>query len=276
MERARRAISTARRRQVTIDPRKGGTVDHHARPGDPADSAADGHEVRQARADPERAALEVLGTAMHLGAHVLLPEGLDTHPDARYPLFIYHGHFPPTRRTGARRRRIRTWSPTTRERFSSRATTASSRSTRYAVLQGLDRRRTSRACCVIEIQHANPFYDDSYAVNSANIGPYGDAIVKELMPYIEKTYRGIGAGLGALHVRRLDRRLGSDGRAGVLSRRLQRRLDRLPGSDRLPRLHRRQHLQGQERVLRSTTPWKKTPRPGLRNYLGHVARRSRR
>ena len=29
---------------------------------------------------------------------------------------------------------------------------------------------------VLQIQHANPFYDDSYAVNSANVGPYGDAI----------------------------------------------------------------------------------------------------
>ena len=27
---------------------------------------------------------------MHLGANVLLPEGWDTHPDARYPLFINH------------------------------------------------------------------------------------------------------------------------------------------------------------------------------------------
>ena len=33
---------------------------------------------------------------------------------------------------------------------------------------------------VIEIQHPTPYYDDSYAVNSASMGPYGDAIVKEL------------------------------------------------------------------------------------------------
>jgi hypothetical protein len=31
-------------------------------------------------------------------------------------------------------------------------------------------------------------------VNSANIGPYGDAITYELIPYLEKKYRGIGAG----------------------------------------------------------------------------------
>ena len=47
---------------------------------------------------------------------------------------------------------------------------------------------------VIEIEHANPYYDDSYAVNSANLGPYGDAINKELIPEIERRFRGIGAG----------------------------------------------------------------------------------
>ncbi|MEL6593011.1 MAG: alpha/beta hydrolase-fold protein, partial [Bacteroidota bacterium] len=46
----------------------------------------------------------------------------------------------------------------------------------------------------IEIQHANPYYDDSYAVNSANLGPYGDAITYELIPYIEEQFRGIGEG----------------------------------------------------------------------------------
>ena len=47
---------------------------------------------------------------------------------------------------------------------------------------------------VIQIQHPTPFYDDSYAVNSANAGPWGDAIVEELIPHIEKKYRGIGQG----------------------------------------------------------------------------------
>src|SRR2546428_62839 len=34
------------------------------------------------------------GHPMHLGAIVLLPSGWDTHPDARYPIVIHHGHFP--------------------------------------------------------------------------------------------------------------------------------------------------------------------------------------
>ena len=47
---------------------------------------------------------------------------------------------------------------------------------------------------IVEIQHATPYYDDSYAVNSANMGPYGDAIMYELIPEIEKQFRGIGQG----------------------------------------------------------------------------------
>ena len=31
---------------------------------------------------------------MYLGAHILLPEGFDTHQNVKYPLAIYHGHFP--------------------------------------------------------------------------------------------------------------------------------------------------------------------------------------
>jgi hypothetical protein len=45
---------------------------------------------------------------------------------------------------------------------------------------------------IVLIQHANPYYDDSYGVNSANVGPYGDAIVKELIPFVEKKFRAIG------------------------------------------------------------------------------------
>jgi hypothetical protein len=45
----------------------------------------------------------------------------------------------------------------------------------------------------IRILHPSPYYDDSYAVNSANNGPYGDAIMQELIPYLEKQFRVIAA-----------------------------------------------------------------------------------
>jgi hypothetical protein len=50
----------------------------------------------------------------------------------------------------------------------------------------------------VEIQHPCPYYDDSYAVNSANVGPYGDAIMYELIPEIERRFRGIGKGWARL------------------------------------------------------------------------------
>ncbi|MEO8449353.1 MAG: alpha/beta hydrolase-fold protein, partial [Gemmatimonadota bacterium] len=43
----------------------------------------------------------------------------------------------------------------------------------------------------IRILHPSPYYDDSYAVNSANNGPYGDAIMQELIPYLESRFRVI-------------------------------------------------------------------------------------
>jgi putative esterase len=42
---------------------------------------------------------------------------------------------------------------------------------------------------VVTFQHPNPYYDDSYAVNSVNVGPYGDALMQELIPEIEKRFR---------------------------------------------------------------------------------------
>lgn len=42
---------------------------------------------------------------------------------------------------------------------------------------------------VVTFQHPNPYYDDSYAVNSVNVGPYGDAIMQELIPAVEKRFR---------------------------------------------------------------------------------------
>ena len=42
---------------------------------------------------------------------------------------------------------------------------------------------------VVTLQHSNPYFDDSYAVNSVNVGPYGNAILQELIPEIEKRFR---------------------------------------------------------------------------------------
>ena len=44
---------------------------------------------------------------------------------------------------------------------------------------------------LVTFQHPNPYFDDSYAVNSPNLGPYGDAIMQELIPEVEKRFRVI-------------------------------------------------------------------------------------
>ena len=43
----------------------------------------------------------------------------------------------------------------------------------------------------VTFQHPTPYFDDSYAVNSVNNGPYGDALVKEMIPYLESHFRMI-------------------------------------------------------------------------------------
>jgi hypothetical protein len=120
------------------------------------------------------------GKPMYLGAIVVLPEGFDQHPNAHYPLLIHHGHFvsdfdlfdtePPSPDMKGTARK---WAEA-----------------RHRLYQDWTSGRLPKML-LLEIQHANPYYDDSYAVNSANVGPYGDAILKELIPEVEKRFRGI-------------------------------------------------------------------------------------
>jgi hypothetical protein len=133
------------------------------------------------------------GRPMHLGAHVLLPEGFDEHPDARYPLVINHGHFPYD--FGGWREQPP--DPNLKCEYSARFQLDCYNRIQQQAAYDFYKEWTGPnfpRVLIIEIQHANPYYDDSYAVNSANLGPYGDAIVRELIPYIEKKFRGIGAG----------------------------------------------------------------------------------
>lgn len=137
---------------------------------------------------------EFWGKPMYLGAHVLLPEGFDEHPEAKYPLMIYHGHFPSDFggfRTDPLDPNMDTtdYSP----RFGIYGYKKIEQQEAYSFYQQWISKNFPRFI-VIEIQHPTPYYDDSYAVNSASMGPYGDAIMKELVPEIESRFRGIGEG----------------------------------------------------------------------------------
>lgn len=133
------------------------------------------------------------GRPMHLGAHVLLPEGFDEHPEARYPLVIFHGHFPEDFAGFRTEPPDPGLKPDYSERFKISGYNRIVQQEAYDFYKKWTGPGFPRMI-IIEIQHANQFYDDSYAVNSANIGPYGDAIMRELVPHIEKKFRGIGQG----------------------------------------------------------------------------------
>jgi len=113
------------------------------------------------------------GRPVELGAVLLLPDGWDDHPKAHYPLIVYQNHF--SRGLGMA--------------FS----TVPGVGQGYKFYQDWTAGRMPRVI-ILTIQHATPYFDDSYAVNSANAGPYGDAITQELIPYAERTFRGIGQG----------------------------------------------------------------------------------
>lgn len=106
---------------------------------------------------------EFWGRPVHLGATVLLPRDYHT-SDIQYPVLYRQGHFS----LGAPLRfeeggeLFQEW---TRDDFP--------------------------RMVVVTFQHPNPYFDDSYAVNSVNVGPYGDAIMEELIPEIERRYRVI-------------------------------------------------------------------------------------
>lgn len=136
---------------------------------------------------------EFWGRPMYLGAHILLPEGFDTHQNIKYPLAIYHGHFPSDISGFSTTPPNPNLIPDTSARFNITGYNKIQEEEAYQFYKQWTGPNFPRVLA-IEIQHATPYYDDSYAVNSANMGPYGDAITYELIPEIEKQFRGIGQG----------------------------------------------------------------------------------
>ena len=133
------------------------------------------------------------GRPMFLSANVLVPEGFDEHPDAHFPLMIFEDHF------NADFGNFRTTPPDPdlkpdySERFHIAGYNRIQQEEAYNFYQQWVAPKFPRFL-VAQINHANPYYDDSYAVNSANLGPYGDAIETELIPAMEKKFRAIGQG----------------------------------------------------------------------------------
>ncbi len=136
---------------------------------------------------------EFWGRDMYLGAHILLPKGFKEHPEAEYPLMVFHGHFPSDFGGFRTTPPDPDLKPEYSERFGVEGYNIFQQKEAYDFYKRWNEPDFPRFI-IIEIQHPTPYYDDSYAVNSASQGPYGDAITYELIPYIEKEFRGIGEG----------------------------------------------------------------------------------
>ncbi len=106
---------------------------------------------------------EFWGQPMYIGANILLPKGYHENPDVYYPVYYQMGHWPGDRapmRFGEGGEIDEAWMSDDFPRM-----------------------------IVVNIRDANRYFGTSYSVNSENLGPYGDAIVKELIPYLEKNFR---------------------------------------------------------------------------------------
>jgi hypothetical protein len=108
------------------------------------------------------------GRPIYLGATVLLPRDYAT-STLEYPVLYEQGHFslnPPLRfTTSGKGEELNLYNEWIKDSFP--------------------------RMIVVTFQHPNPYFDDSYAVNSVNVGPYGDALLQELIPEIEKRFRTI-------------------------------------------------------------------------------------
>jgi hypothetical protein len=209
------------------------------------------------------------GRPMFLGANVLLPEGFDSHPNAHYPLVIFHGHFPADIGGFRETPPDPNLKPDYSERFHLAGYNKIQQEYAYKFYQAWTGPDFPRFI-VIEIQHANPYYDDSYAVNSANLGPYGDAITYELVPLIEKQFRGIGKGWARFMYG------GSTGGWEALAAQIFYP-DEYNGAwvacpDPIDfRAYMTVNIYEHKNAYVAEAPWKTTPRPGKRNYLGELA-----
>ena len=130
------------------------------------------------------------GRPMYIHARVLLPKGYDEHQSTRYPTVFTLGH---------------TWTPLSFEepegqQAGGRGEFAPADS--INPVTGFDRDPIKMyeawnsedypRFIAVTLQQATPYFPDSYSVNSANQGPYGDAVMQEMIPHLEKQFRMIG------------------------------------------------------------------------------------
>jgi S-formylglutathione hydrolase FrmB len=126
------------------------------------------------------------GHPVYINADVLLPKGYAEHPNVYYPSVYSLGHAPVP--FG--------FSPDSTDRL--QGPTEMRRGATISKSSGLESGYDFYKSWVsdgfprviaITLEQETPYFPDSYSVNSANNGPYGDAVINEVMPYLEEHFR---------------------------------------------------------------------------------------
>ena len=119
------------------------------------------------------------GRPVFVHAHVLLPRGYRDHPNVRYPSIYTLGH-------GTTPLSFSTTPPRAGAPNAINAVTGLESG--YATYQAWASHDYPRVIA-ITLEQQTPYFPDSYSVNSANNGPYGDAILGEIIPELERRFR---------------------------------------------------------------------------------------
>jgi hypothetical protein len=128
---------------------------------------------------------EFWGQPIYLGATLLLPKGYNENPNTKYPAIYIQDHFGLGAPFGFMPQAVQ-MQETEQQRRARLSRNA--RENGFEFYQEWTSEDFPRMIAVT-FQHPTPYYDDSYAVNSANNGPYGDALTQELISYLEQHFR---------------------------------------------------------------------------------------
>eukprot|EP00048_Salpingoeca_helianthica_P018582 m.242441 g.242441 ORF g.242441 m.242441 type:complete len:579 (-) comp25687_c0_seq1:32-1768(-) len=204
---------------------------------------------------------EFWGRDVALEACVLLPLDWAAHPEARFPLVLFQGHYSDDW-SGPGAFSETPPSPTLTGIDLLEAEYAYYLFRNWSAPDGVFR---GRRVIVVSVKHPTPFFDDSYAVNSENQGPYGDAIMYELLPHVETLFRGIGQGWARTVIGE-----STGGWEAMASQVLYPHVFNgawVSCPDPLDfRAYTTTNIYEDENAYYYTSPWKRTPRPGLRDW----------
>ena len=146
------------------------------RPADPVDT----EWVKRVRVQSQKLT-RFWGRPIFIQATVLLPRGYAQRTDVRYPVVFTFGHNIPFgfSTDSARTRNIGQINPVT------------------GVETGWDFYKAWNGDAfprfiAVSFEQQTPYFPDSYSINSANNGPYADALLEEVIPALERQFRMIG------------------------------------------------------------------------------------